>query len=156
MKLSKNLSLAEVVKSQTAVRLGIDNEPTVTHLIALKALAENIFQPLRDHFGVPIAVTSGYRSEELNNAIGGSSRSQHSLGEALDLDGDVFGGVTNAGLFHYIKDHLTFDQLIWEFSGESGPAWVHCSYREGDNRGEVLVAYKDKGRTKYKHYEAHR
>lgn len=152
--LSDNLTLAEVLKSQAAVRHGIDNSPTVTHLIALKAVARNIFQPLRDHFGVPIAVTSGYRSEALNKLIGGSPSSQHSKGEALDLDADVYGGITNADIFYFIKDHLVFDQLIFEFGTEENPAWVHASYKDDNtNRFEVLIAYKENGRTKYKPFE---
>ena len=151
MKLSDNLSLAEVTKSVTALRNGIANTPTATHLIALKEVAKNIFQPCRNHFGKPLAVTSGYRSEALNALIGGSKRSQHSKGEALDLDAQVFGGFTNRELFLFIKDHLTFDQLIGEFPDDMGEfAWVHCSYKAEGNRGEVLVAYKENGKTRYK------
>ena len=151
MKLSDNLSLAEVTKSVTALRNGIANTPTATHLIALKEVAKNIFQPCRNHFGKPLAVTSGYRSEELNDLIGGSKKSQHSKGEALDLDAQVFGGFTNRELFLFIKDHLTFDQLIGEFPDDLGEfAWVHCSYKTEGNRGEVLVAYKENGKTRYK------
>lgn len=153
MKLSKNLTLAEAVKSQTATRKGIDNTPTNDHLLALKAVANNVFQPVRDYFGIPIAVTSGYRSEALNDAIGGSKTSQHSKGEALDLDADVFGGVTNKEVFMYILKNLDFDQMIWEFGDEHNPAWVHVSYRaDGNNRKEVLRAYKQDGRTRYKHW----
>ena len=151
MKLSDNLSLAEATKSVTALRNGIANTPTVEHLIALKEVAKNIFQPCRNHFGKPLAVTSGYRSEELNDLIGGSKKSQHSKGEALDLDAQVFGGFTNRELFLFIKDHLTFDQLIGEFPDDMGEfAWVHYSYKAEGNRGEVLVAYKENGKTRYK------
>ena len=94
MKLSKNLSLAEVTKSATAIRRGISNEPTIEHMENLKQVAENIFQPLRDKFKVPIAITSGYRSADLNKAIGGSITSQHCKGQALDIDADVYGGLT--------------------------------------------------------------
>mgnify|MGYP001102957940 CR=1 FL=1 len=151
MKLTENLSLAEVTKSVTALRHGIANTPTVTHLINLKEVAKNIFQPCREHFGMPLAVTSGYRSEVLNDLIGGSKRSQHSKGEALDLDAQVYGGFTNRELFLYIKDHLVFDQLIGEFPDNVGEfAWVHVSYKADGNRGEVLIAYKDdNNRTKY-------
>ena len=103
MRLSDNLSLKEVTKSATAIKHGISNEPSIEHLENLKAIAENIFQPIRNHFGVPIAVTSGYRSEELNKRIGGSLTSQHSKGEALDLDADVYGQVTNKEIFEYIN-----------------------------------------------------
>ena len=150
MKLSDNLSLAEVTKSATAIRKGITNTPTATHLIALKELSKNIFQPCREHFGKPLAVTSGYRSEELNELIGGSKSSQHSKGEALDLDADVFGGFSNAELFNYIKNHLNFDQLIWEFGNSNNPAWVHCSYKTQGNRNEVLIAVKTNGKTTYR------
>jgi hypothetical protein len=151
MKLSDNLSLAEATKSVTALRNGIANTPTATHLIALKEVAKNIFQPCRNHFGKPLAVTSGYRSEALNDLIGGSKKSQHSKGEALDLDAQVYGGFTNRELFLFIKDHLTFDQLIGEFPDDMGEfAWVHCSYKAEGNRGEVLVAYKENGKTRYK------
>ena len=152
MKLTENLSLAEVTYSATALRKGIANEPTVTHLINLKAVAKNIFQPCRDYFGKPLAVTSGYRSKALNDLISGSAKSsQHCKGEALDLDAQVFGGFTNLELFLYIKDHLSFDQLIGEFPDNMGEyAWVHCSYKEEGNRGEVLVAYKADGETRYK------
>ena len=150
MQLSKNLSLKELTKSATAIKKGISNEPTKEHLENLKAVAENIFQPLRDYFGVPIAVTSGYRSASLNRIIGGSSTSQHCKGEAIDLDADVYGNLTNAAIFGYLKDYTDFDQLIWEYGDNENPAWVHCSYTRGKNRGELLVAYKDSGKTRYK------
>tara|TARA_B110000977_G_C11058737_1_gene485100 strand:+ start:239 stop:697 length:459 start_codon:yes stop_codon:yes gene_type:complete len=150
MKLTENLSLAEVTKSATAIRKGITNTPSATHLIALKEVSKNIFQPCREHFGKPLAVTSGYRSEALNEAIGGSKTSQHSKGEALDLDADVFGGFSNAELFNYIKDHLDFDQLIWEFGNNNNPAWVHCSYKTRGNRNEVLIAIKTNNQTTYR------
>ena len=149
MNLSDNLSLAEATRSATALRKGIANKPTQQHLINLKEVALHIFQPCREHFGKPLRVTSGYRSEELNKAIGGSSKSQHSKGEALDMQSTK--GYTNKELFTYIKDHLTFDQLIGEFPDNVGEyAWVHCSYKKEGNRGEVLIAYKDdNNKTKY-------
>lgn len=149
MNLSDNLSLAEAIKSATALRKGIANKPTQSHLINLKEVANNIFQPCRKHFGKPLRVTSGYRSEELNKAIGGSSKSQHSKGEALDMQSTK--GYTNKELFMFIKDHLDFDQLIGEFPDNVGEfAWVHCSYKKEGNRGEVLIAYKDdNNKTKY-------
>jgi hypothetical protein len=150
-RISDHLSLAEVTKSQTATRLGIDNDPTVTHLIALRAVAENIFEPIRKHFGVPVGVSSGYRSKSLNDAIGGSSRSQHCHGQALDIDADIYGRITNGELFRYIRHALDFDQLIWEFGDDDNPAWVHVSFvDDGSNRGEVLRAYRENGRVKYK------
>tara|TARA_R110002074_G_scaffold284026_1_gene455680 strand:+ start:222 stop:680 length:459 start_codon:yes stop_codon:yes gene_type:complete len=150
MKLTENLSLAEVTKSATAIRMNIANTPSATHLIALKEVSKNIFQPCREHFGKPLAVTSGYRSEALNEAINGSKTSQHSKAEALDLDADVFGGFSNAELFNYIKDHLDFDQLIWEFGNNNNPAWVHCSYKTRGNRNEVLIAIKTNNQTTYR------
>lgn len=150
MKLSQNLSLAEVTKSATAKRRGIANEPSIDHLESLKALAENIFQPIREEFMCPIFISSGYRSEALNEAIGGSKTSQHSKGEAIDLDADVYGVITNADIFRYIEDSLDFDQLIWEFGTDDNPDWVHVSYkREGENRGQILKAVRNNGRTSY-------
>jgi len=151
MHLSKNLLLAEVTKSATAIKRGIANEPTVEHLENLKAVAENIFQPLREEFMCPIAVSSGYRSKALNDAIGGSLSSQHCKGEALDLDADVYGVITNADIFHYIEDRLEYDQLIWEFGTDANPDWVHVSFkRNGSNRGERLRAERIKGKTVYR------
>ena len=147
MKLSKNLSLSETTKSTTAKRLGIDNTPDDWTKENLRQVAINIFQPLRDAFECPIYVSSGYRSAELNTAIGGSSRSQHVEGRALDLDADVFGGCTNSQIFNYIKDNLEFDQLIWEFGDEDNPDWVHVSYvYDGVNRKRCLKADRDSNR----------
>ena len=152
MKLSEHLTVKEVTKSATAIKHGINNEPTIEHLENLKALAEEVFEPMRKHFGVPIAVTSGYRGEELNKRIGGSATSQHCNGQAIDIDAHVYGGVTNAKLFGYISDNLYYDQLIWEFGDGTEPDWVHVSYRrDGKNRNENLQAYRKDGRTHYKH-----
>ena len=149
MLLSDNLTLAEATSSATALRKGIANKPTQQHLLNLKEVALHIFQPCRNHFGKPLRVTSGYRSEALNEAIGGSKKSQHSKGEALDMQSTK--GYTNKELFIYIKDNLTFDQLIGEFPDNVWEyAWVHCSYKKEGNRGEVLIAYKDENnKTKY-------
>ncbi len=103
---------------------------------------------MRDYFGVPITVSSGYRSPDLNRAIGGSPTSQHCKGEAIDID--VYGNLTNADVFSYLKDHTDFDQLIWEYGDEKQPDWVHCSYTRGKNRGEVLMCYSEDGKTRYK------
>jgi hypothetical protein len=164
MKLSKNLSLSEMTKSVTALRRGIDNSPTKEHIHNMEVLAQKIFQPIRDYFGVPIHISSGYRSEALNKAIGGAHRyidgkyvptSQHCKGQAIDLDRDGHPQPNNSDLFYYIKDKLEFDQLIWEFGTDKNPSWVHVSYNNlGTQRKQILVAYKDKnGRTKYKKYE---
>ena len=156
MKLSKNLSLGEFTNSQTAKRRGIDNTPTIEHLEAAKALAENIFQPMRDHFGKPIWISSGYRSKALNEAIGGSKTSQHSKGEAIDIDMDHRDGPQNEDIFYYIKEHLDFDQLIWEFGTDERPSWVHVSYKkDGPQRGVILKAKKNSsGKTYYENWSA--
>ncbi len=131
MNLSKNLSLKEVVRSNTAIRKGISNQPTKQHLQNLILLADNIFQPLRDYINKPIKVSSGYRSLALNKAIGGSTRSQHCKGQALDLDN---GYEMNKIMFEYIKDNLDFDQLI----NEQDFSWIHVSFKNGKNRKQVL------------------
>jgi zinc D-Ala-D-Ala carboxypeptidase len=151
MKLSKNLSLAEFTRSQTAKRRGIDNTPMDNHLEAAKKLAENIFQPIREHFGKPIFISSGYRSDALNKAIGGSSSSQHSKAEAIDVDMDGHSKPTNTEVFYYIKDNLDFDQLIWEFGDDEKPDWVHVSYKAmGEQRNQILQAKRNSaGKTYY-------
>jgi|TARA_Y100001937_G_scaffold40676_1_gene57787 hypothetical protein len=153
MRLSENLKLEECIKSNTASRLGIDNSPTEEHTKNLKLIAEKIFQPIREHFGVPIYISSGYRSESLNKAIGGSKTSQHCHGQALDIDQDNRNSkVSNRDIFDYIMMNLEFDQLIYEFGDAMNPAWVHVSYSEEKNRNRVLQAYKDNGKTRYKVY----
>lgn len=144
-----------MTKSRTALRRGIDNSPTPEHIENMKALAENIFQPIRDHFGVPIYISSGYRSEALNNAIGGSKTSQHSKGQAIDLDRDAHSQPHNSDLFIFVKDNLDFDQMIWEFGTDDNPDWVHISYNpDGKQRNQLLVAYKDSNnRTRYKQWK---
>ena len=151
MKLSKNLSLAEVTKSTTAKRLGIDNTPDDWTTENLRKVAEHIFQPLRDAFKCPIYVSSGYRSAELNTAIGGSRRSQHVEGRALDLDADVYGRCTNSQIFNWIRENLEFDQLVWEFGDQDNPDWVHVSFvYDGNNRKRCLKACRDdEGKTYY-------
>jgi len=155
MRLSKNLTLSEMIKSNTARRRGIDNTPTEEHVENMKSLAENIFQPIRDHFGVPIYISSGYRSEALNNAIGGSKTSQHSKGQAIDLDRDGHPQPDNSDLFIFVKDNLDFDQMIWEFGTDDNPDWVHISYNpDNKQRNQILVAYKDSNnRTRYKQWK---
>lgn len=153
MQLSENLTLAEVTKSNTAKRLGIDNNPTPEHLHNLKLVAQNIFQPIREHFKKPINVSSGYRSKALNDATPGSSAtSQHCSGEALDLDQDgMTTGITNKMVFEYIKNNLDFDQLIWEFGDDTNPDWVHVSYESnGRQRKQILKAVRVNGKTTYK------
>lgn len=149
MQLSKNLTLAEVIRSETAKRKGISNMPTPEHIENFKKLAENVFQPIRDHFGVPIHISSGYRSVALNKAIKGSSTSQHCSGEAIDIDMDAT-SITNKQIFDYIKDNLEFDQLIWEFGTDTNPDWVHVSYEStGKQRKQILRAKKSGNKTTY-------
>lgn len=153
MQLSKNLVLAEVTRSETAKRRGISNMPTPEHLENFKKLAENVFQPIRDHFGKPIHISSGYRSAALNKAVGGSSSSQHCTGEAIDIDMDGT-DITNAQIFNFIKDNLNFDQLIWEFGTDANPDWVHVSYEStGKQRKQILKAKKVGGKTTYVPYK---
>ena len=151
MKLSKNLWLSEVTKSNTAKRLGIKNNPTKQHLENLKNLAEKVFQPMRDEANSPIYVSSGYRSKKLNKAVGGSKRSHHCFGCALDLDNDNKNDeFTNTHIFNYIRDNLEFTQLIWEFGDDEKPAWVHVSLVPGrENEKTVLKAVSVKSKTKY-------
>ena len=158
MQLSTNLSLAEVTRSETAKRKGISNMPTPEHIENFKKLAENVFQPIRDHFGCPIHISSGYRSEALNKAIGGAGKmvngkyvpsSQHCTGEAIDIDMDGT-SITNKQVFEYIKDNLNFDQLIWEMGTDANPDWVHVSYEStGKQRKQVLKAVKKGSATTY-------
>jgi hypothetical protein len=154
MKLSNYVSLSEVTKSDTAARRGISNEPTPEHLENLKTICTEVFDKIREHFGVPIYISSGYRSAALNKAIGGSSTSDHNLGRALDLDQDFrSNGITNMDVFKFIKDNLEFDQLIYEFGNSKNPDWVHVGYRKGANRKQILIAYKDGAKTKYKAFK---
>ena len=146
MKLSEHLDLSEIIRSDSAKRNGISNMPTPEHIENFKILATKVFEPIREHFGVPIRISSGYRSAELNKCVGGSATSQHSSGEAIDIDQDAT-TITNKQVFEYIKDNLTFDQLINEFNY----AWVHVSYKaNGKQRGEILEAYKVGPVTKYR------
>ena len=141
-----------MIKSNTAERKGIDNSPNETHLNNLKYLAEQVFQPIRDYFEVPIYISSGYRSLSLNEAIGGSPRSFHSHGMALDLDQDGRNkGVSNTEVFYFIKENLPFSELIWEFGDEDKPDWVHVAIAKGrENEKKIKIAEKIDGKTKYK------
>jgi hypothetical protein len=151
MKLSENLSLSEIIRSESAKRKGVSNMPTEEHIANLKVLAEKVFQPIRENFRVPILISSGYRSKELNAAIGGSLTSQHCSGEAIDIDMDgTPHGVTNADVFNFIKNKLEFDQIVWEFGTATNPDWVHVSYKvKGGNRKQILKAVKSGGKTTY-------
>lgn len=150
MKISKHLSLAEVVRSETAKRNGIDNTPTAEHLENFKLLAEKVFEPIRAHFKVPIHISSGYRSQALNKFIKGSASSQHCKGEAIDIDMDgSSSGVTNKMVFDFIVDNLDWDQIIHEFGTDATPDWVHVSYTKGKNRKQKLKAVRTNGKTSY-------
>ena len=148
MKLSANFSLAEMTKSQTATRKGIRNEPSTEHIENLIHLAKTVLQPVRDHFGKPVAISSGYRSPELCEAIGASSKSQHAKGEAADFE---IPGVDNMQLAMWINKNTDFDQLILEFyePGDPNSGWVHCSAVKEGSRAQVLKATKVQGKTKY-------
>ena len=148
MYLSKNFTLTELIKSQTAVRLGIDNNPSSQQIFHLQNLCENVLQKIRDRFEKPVIVSSGFRSIELCQAIGSSSKSQHAKGQAADIEGL---SVDNKVLAEWIKNNLIFDQLILEFYKESDPqsGWIHVSYINDKPRREALKAFKDKGKTRY-------
>ena len=149
-RISEHVSLKEGVKSHTATRLNIDNEPSSLDLINMTTIAEQVFEPLRKFVGGPIAINSFYRSPKLNSAIGGSTSSQHCKGYAIDID-DKYGYKTNAEMYYYIQQNLDYDQLIWEFGDDKNPDWVHVSYVSEDvNRRRCLQAYKENNRTKYK------
>ena len=147
--ISKHVSYKEGIRSNTATRLDIINEPNEEQLKNMKLLAEKVFEPLREEVGGPIKVNSFFRCPELNKAIGGSKTSQHCHGQAIDID-DTFGYKSNAEMYYFIKSELDFDQMIWEFGTDKNPDWVHVSYVSPEkNRNRCLKAYKENGRTKY-------
>ena len=147
--ISKHISYKEGVYSRTATRLNIDNKPNNDQMQNMCLIAEEVFEPLRVWVGGPIKINSFFRSPELNKAIGGSTKSQHCHGQAIDLD-DTFGRATNAEMYEFIRKYLDFDQMIWEFGDEDNPDWVHVSYvSEDKNRNRCLKAYKQNGKTKY-------
>jgi hypothetical protein len=150
-KISEHITKKEAIFSATALRKGIENEPGEYELQNMELIAEKVFEPLRKAVNGPIKINSFFRSEELNKAIGGSSKSQHCQGRAMDLD-DTYGYMSNKDMYHYIKENLDFDQMIWEFGTKDNPSWVHVSYVDADsNRKRCLEAYKDENnKTKYK------
>ena len=154
--ISKHVSDKEGSCSATALRRGLKNVPNKEQLVCMREVAEKVFEPLREWVGGPIKINSFFRGKALNTAIGGSKTSQHMKGQAMDLD-DTFGHKTNAEMYHYIKDHLDFDQLIWEFGDDDNPGWLHVSYVcICKNRKRLTIAYKDeKGKARYKH-ETHK
>lgn len=149
-RISEHISYKEGIKSNTATRLNINNTPDDYQITNMVNIGINVFEPLRKYVGGPIRINSFYRCEELNRAIGGSSRSQHCEGRAIDLD-DTLGHKTNAEMYRYIKDNLSFDQLIWEFGDDNNPDWIHVSYVHPDeNRKRCLRAERINGKTTYR------
>ncbi len=149
-RISEHVSYKEGTHSITALRLGIDNTPEAYQFTNMQVIAENIFEPLRKWVRGPIKINSFLRVPDLNKAIGGSESSQHCQGRAIDID-DSYGHKTNAEMFEYIKKHLDFDQMIWEFGDDNNPDWVHVSYVSPDrNRGRCLRAERIDGKTQYR------
>ena len=148
MNLSKYCTLEEAVKSDTAIRKGIDNAPNTEQIKAMQTIALLVYDPLCEKFG-KIPFNSFFRSEKLNKAIGGAKTSQHVKGEAIDLDADTMPKLSNAELFKYIRDNMEFSQLIWEYGNDAKPEWVHVSFSSERNQKEVLRAVKVNGKTKY-------
>jgi hypothetical protein len=148
MKLSENFTLDELIKSQEAIRLGIANEPNDEHITNLILLCKNILQPLRNQFKIPVSISSGYRSAALCEAIGSSSKSQHTKGQAADFE--IF-GVHNKDVSDWIVKNLEYDQCILEFWTAEDPnsGWIHCSYNDAGNRKQYLRASKDNGKIVY-------
>ena len=153
-KISEHINYAEATKSQTAERLGLNNVPTAVQLANMRRVAKVFELARRDVCnGKPLFVSSFFRSEDVNSAIGGSTTSQHCKGEAMDIDADAFGHGSNREIFNYIKENLEFDQLIWEFGTLKNPAWVHVSLKADGNRRQILRAFKKEGRTCYEPFE---
>lgn len=150
-KISDHFYLSELTKSQTAIRKSIDNSPSPEHLAALKTVCEKILEPVYLYFQTPIKINSGYRSPKLNTAVGGSKKSQHCNGEAVDFE---INGISNVDLAYWIIENLEFDQLIFEFyNPKEGPnsGWIHCSYTtKTKNRRNVMTAMIENGQTVYK------
>lgn len=148
MNLTANFTLEELTKSETALRHDMDNTPGEAEIANLTALAQNVLQPIRDHFGKGVKVNSGFRHPEVNAKVGGSKTSDHCQGQAADIE---IPGVPNAELAEWIKDNLEFRQLILEFytPGVPDSGWVHVSYVAGDNKKQVMTATKKDGKTVY-------
>ena len=148
-KISPHITYAEATHSQTAIKYRKENIPDAEQLTAMRLLAEKIFEPVREHFKKPIAITSFFRSKQVNTLVGGSLNSQHTKGEAMDINATVLGGVSNSDIFFFIKNNLLFDQLIWEFGSEQNPDWVHVSYKKIGNRRQILKSIRNGHNTKY-------
>ena len=150
-KISAHVSYHEGTYSRTGERRGLDNTPNKEQLKCMKEVAENLFEPLREWVGGPIKINSFFRGEPVNTVIGGSTKSQHMKGQAIDID-DTFKHKTNAEMYYYIKDNLDFDQMIWEFGTDKNPNWLHISWvSHRPNRKKLTIAKKVNGRTKYIH-----
>jgi zinc D-Ala-D-Ala carboxypeptidase len=145
MNLSEHFTLAEMVFSPTAIKKGIDNTPNAQTIKNLQALCENVLEPLRAYIGGPIKISSGYRSEALNSLIGGAKSSQHKIGQAVDFDLKD----KCADAFHWVRENIDYDQIIWEFGNDKQPDWIHLSYSTKGNRKKALRAIKSNGKTKY-------
>lgn len=151
MKISNYTTIEQACKSETAIRKGIDNTPNQEQLEAMKLLCEKVYDVICKTYARVLPYSSFFRSVKLNKAIGGSSTSQHCKGEAIDIDCDGL-GIPNKQIFELIKSELEFNQLIWEFGNNDNPAWVHVSFSKNGNRGIVLKAIKENGKTKYVNY----
>jgi hypothetical protein len=157
MDISEHITYDEAVFSNTAKARGILNIPGQAAISNMQLVAKHIFEPVRNHFVNPIKVSSFFRSAELNKAIGGAATSQHVSGQAIDMDGDVFGTPSNKAIFEFIKDNLDFDQLIVEGIHDGKMDWVHCSYKSTGNRGEILFMYTNAaGKKVYENYSKDR
>ena len=151
--ISKYISWNEAVKSKTAEKHEIENSPNENQIQEMKKLAKNVFDPLRVWAGHPIRVNSFFRSPELCLKLKSKATSQHTKGQAIDIDS--LGEKTNSDLFYYIKENLNFDQLIWEFGDDKNPNWVHVSYvTHRENRKKLTIAKRIDGKVRYIH-EAH-
>ena len=148
MKLSENFTLNELTKSQEAIRLGIDNKPSDVQITNLMLLCTHILQPIRNHFKLPVSISSGYRSMALCEAIGSSSGSQHAKGQAADFE--IF-SLPNKEVSDWIVKNLDYDQCILEFWNPNDPnsGWIHCSYNNAGNRKQYLKASKENGKIIY-------
>lgn len=151
-RISTHISWNEATKSSTAIKFGIDNTPGARELKNMKELAEAIFEPIRNHFGIPIKIEAFFRCRALNNKVSKSQNSQHIFGEAIDLDDD-FGGLKNSDIFYFVVKNLEWDQIVWEYGDKENPAWVHISYKKGANRKRITIARKINGFDKYIHFE---
>ena len=157
--ISDHVSYNEVCRSYTAIRHGINNEPPTLVLNTIRETARNIFEPVRNHFNKRIYISSFYRNPELNVLIGGSATSSHPMGESIDMDADYYQEklndgtiLTNAMIFNWIRENLSFDQLIWEFGDDENCNWVHAAWRGlRNNRKQVLKSIRHFNDLKNKH-----